>query len=60
MIKVAQKLMALLFFLTLVTTTIPFHHPASAFDAAQWTPVIIPTEGVMLNGCWQTALISAI
>ena len=53
MIKMAQKLPALLFFLTLLATIISIHHPVSAVDAVQWTPVNIPAEGI--TGKWTLA-----
>ena len=51
--KVAQKLLPLLFFLTILTAAVFFNHPVAAVDAVQWTPVNIPSEGI--TGKWMLA-----
>jgi photosystem II stability/assembly factor-like uncharacterized protein len=53
MIKVTKKLLPSLLFLTLLAAIIPYHHPVSAVDAAQWTPVNLPIEGI--PGKWTLA-----
>ena len=53
MIKTAGILLTLILFPALIVVIIPFHHPVLAADAAQWTPVNIPTEGV--TGKWTLA-----
>ena len=53
MIKESKKLLPLLLILTLLVAIIPYYHPVSAVDAAQWTPVNLPTEGI--TGKWTLA-----
>jgi hypothetical protein len=54
MIKEARKLLAWLLFLSVLAAAIPVCQTAAAADAAQWTPVNIPADGVA-GGKWTLA-----